>query len=56
MGPASILPGKKGSLAELCILACISAHPSLFSPLIMTLLTVQCVAGVHFLLLMKVLQ
>lgn len=55
LGPESVSPGKEGSLAELCIPACISAHPSLFPPLIRKLLTVQCV-GVHFLSLMKVSQ
>lgn len=54
--PESISPGKKGNLAELCILACISAHPSLFSPLIMKILTMQHVVGAHFLLLIKVIQ
>lgn len=57
MGPESTLPGRKGSLDELCILACISAHLSSFSPLMKKFLTVQqCVVGVNFLLLIKVLQ
>lgn len=50
-GPESVLSGKKGRLAELCILVCISAHLSLFSRLIMKFLTVQCVVAVHFLLI-----
>lgn len=40
MGPESTLPGKKGSLAEPCVLAHISAHPSLFSLLIVKFLSV----------------
>lgn len=55
-GPEPTLPGKEGSLNEPCLFAWISAHPSSFSPLIMKFLTVQCVVGVHFLLLIKVLQ
>lgn len=51
-GPESTLPGKD----ELCILTCISAHLSSFSPLMKKFLTVQCVVGVNFLLLIKVLQ
>lgn len=55
-GPESTLPGKKGSLDELRILACISAPLSSFSPLMKKFLTVQCVVRVNFLLLIKVLQ
>lgn len=55
-GPESTLPVKKENLVELCILACVSAHPSSFAPLIMKFLTVGCVVGVNFLLLIKVLQ
>ena len=55
LGPESISPGKEGSFAELCVPVCISAHPSLFPPLIMKLLTAQCV-GVNSLSLIKVLQ
>lgn len=40
VGPESTLPGKKGSFAQLYVLARISAHPSLFSLLIVRFLTV----------------
>lgn len=56
VGPESTLPGRKGSFAQLYVLARISAHPSLFSPLIVKFLTVQYVVGVHFLLLIKILE
>lgn len=45
MGPESTLPGKKGSFAQLYVLARISAHPSLFSPLIVNFLTAWYLVG-----------